>query len=83
MITGFFIGIITTVVSFFVSLLPIYPIPTQWFDAINFIWGLVNSLNFLLPVSTLLTVLGIAMTIHVTIFVWHFSLKLYHMIRGR
>jgi len=82
MITGFFITIITVVVSFFVSVLPVYDMPTQWFDAVNLIWGYVNALNFLLPISTLLQVLVIAMLFHGTIFLWHFSLKIYHMIRG-
>lgn len=82
MIIGFFIAIITTVVNFFVGLLPVYDLPTQWIDAVNNIWGYVNALNFLLPISTLLQVLTIAMLFHVTVFLWHFSLKIYHMIRG-
>jgi len=82
MITGFFIGLITAIANFFVGLLPVIALPSGWTDAIVLIWGYVNAVAFLLPVQTLLTVLGIALTAHVAIFVWHLSLKLYHMLRG-
>jgi len=82
MITGFFISLLTTVVLFFVGLLPVLAIPSGWTDAITLIWGYVNAMSFLLPISTLLTILGLVVSIEIAVFVWHFSLKLYHMIRG-
>lgn len=82
MIIGFLISLLTAVVSFFLNLLPVYPMPTEWLSAINLIWGYINALSFLLPVATLLTVLGIALFFHATIFLWNFGLKVYHMIRG-
>jgi len=82
MITGFFISIVTTVVVFFVGLLPIIAVPMDWISAVNLIWGYMNALSFLLPISTLLTILSLVITIEVAVFLWHFSLKLYHMIRG-
>lgn len=82
MIIGFFIQLITVLVTAFVSLLPVINIPTGWTDAITLIWGYVNAMSFLLPISTLLTILGLVVSIEVFIFTYHFSLKLYHMIRG-
>jgi hypothetical protein len=82
MITGFFLQVITAVANFLVGLLPVINIPTGWTDAITLIWGYVNAMSFLLPISTLLTILGLVVTIEVAVFVWHFSLKLYYMIRG-
>jgi len=82
MITGFFILLITALANAIVGLLPTYGLPTEWVTGVNMIWGYMNALSFLLPVGTLLTVLGIALFFHVSIFVWHLSLKLYHMLRG-
>jgi len=82
MIIGFFIQIITSVTTFFVSLLPVYDLPSEWITAVTLIWGYINSVSWLLPISTLLQVLGLAVFFHATIFVWHLSFKLYHMIRG-
>jgi len=82
MITGFFISLITAIAAFFVSFLPVYNIPVDWVNAVNLVWGYMNSLSFLLPIGTLLTVVGIAMLFHVTVFVWNVFLKLYHMVRG-
>lgn len=82
MIIGFFITLITTIVTFLLSILPVYDMPAEWIAAVNLIWGYLNAMSFLLPVSTLLTVLGIALFFHVTIFGWNFAIKIYHMIRG-
>ena len=80
MIVGFFFSIAASLVMFFVNLLPVYAIPQGWFDAVNFIWGMLNALNFLLPVATLLQVLGIAIFVHVSVLLWHLALKIYHML---
>jgi len=82
MITGFFISLITTIAVFFLSLLPVIAIPSGWTDAVTLVWGYVNAMSFLLPISTLLTILGLVVAIEVAVFVWHFSLKIYHMLRG-
>jgi len=82
MITGFFIVLATSIVTFFLSILPVIDVPTEWTSAITLIWGYVNSLSFLLPISTLLTILSLVVTIEIAVFLWNFSLKLYHMIRG-
>jgi len=82
MITGFFMMLATSVVLFFVGLLPVIAIPTGWTDAVTLIWGYVNAMSFLLPVTTLLQILFLVVSIEVAVFVWHLSLKLYHMLRG-
>jgi len=82
MIIGFFINILSSILAFFINLLPILNIPAEWTTAITLIWGYINAMSFLLPITTLLTILGIVLTIEVVIFVWHFGLKIYHMLRG-
>lgn len=82
MIPGFFIALLTGLITFFLNLLPVYAIPSDWIGAINLIWGYMNALSFLLPIPTLLTVLGIALFFHVVVFSWNFALKIYHMLRG-
>jgi len=82
MIIAFFVKIITAILGFFIGLLPVINIPTGWTDAITLIWGYMNAMSFLLPIQTLLTILGLVMTVEVVIFIWHFGLKAYHMLRG-
>jgi len=82
MITGFFISLLTTIVGFFLSLLPTIDLPTGWTDSITLVWGYINAASFLFPITTLLTILSLVVTIEVAVFLWHFSLKIYHMIRG-
>jgi len=82
MIIAFFIKLITAIVTFFISLLPTIAMPADWTNAITLIWGYVNAMSFLLPVSTLLTILTLVMTIEIVVFIWHFGLKIYHMVRG-
>jgi len=82
MITGFFIQIASTLILFFIGILPVYALPTEWLAAVTLIWGYISAMSFLLPVSTLLQVLGVAMLFHITVFVFNLSLKIYHMIRG-
>jgi len=80
MITGFLLQITLTLLTWIIGLLPVFSIPSQWFAAVGFIWGVANSLSWLLPIPTLLQVLTIALTIHVAVFVWHLAIKLYHML---
>lgn len=82
MITGFFIVLITAIVSALVGLLPFYDLPSGWLESVATVWGLANTMGFLLPLSTLVHVLTIAIFLNVTVFVWHLSLKVYRMIRG-
>jgi len=77
MIPGFFLSIFLVMLQFFVNLFPVVAYPTQITSAVNFIWGYINAVNFLFPVSTLLTILGLALTYHVAVFLWRASNWLY------
>jgi len=83
MITGFFLQVLTTLITFFVMILPVIAVPQGWLDAISLVWGYINAMSFLLPISTLLQILGLVVVIEVFLFIYHFSLKVYHLVRGK
>jgi len=83
MITGFLINVALSVIGFFVGLLPVIAMPAGFVDAITLFWGYLNSFSAFFPMSTLVTVLGFAVTFHFALFGYDLSLKVYHMIRGR
>jgi len=78
MIVGFFLQILNALLAFIIGLLPTIDLPTQVATAVTTIGGYFNALAFLLPISTIFTVLGLAMTFHVTVLVW----RLLHLIGG-
>jgi len=83
MITGFFIQIFLALVGFFIGVLPIYALPSGISSAFTLIMGYVNALSFLFPVGTLLTVVGIAIFFHISMFAMDAILYIIHLIRGR
>lgn len=83
MITGFFLQIFYGFLSFFVALLPTTGFPVDISSAIATVWGYVNALSFLLPVTTLLTVLGLAMTFHGAVLLWRLIHMVASYVRGR
>jgi len=83
MITAFFINIGAALVGFFASVLPDIDVPDGWVDAVELVWGYMQSFSFLLPVATFASVLGIAVAFHAALFGYDLSLKIYHMIRGK
>lgn len=78
MIIGFFLAILQAVVGFIVGLLPTIPLPTGVNDAVSLAWGYINALDWLLPIDTILSVLALAMTFHVSILIW----RLMHLVGG-
>jgi len=82
MIVGFILSLLYTMLAFFVGLLPTIAVPTGWTDALSLIWGYLNSFAFLFPVSTLVSVLGVAVAFHLALLGYDLALKVYHMIRG-
>jgi len=82
MITGFLLQILYVVVAFFVGLLPTIDVPVGWTSSIALMMSYVNGLSWLFPVSTLLSVLGLAVTFHVALLGYDLSIKIYHMLRG-
>jgi len=83
MITGFFLQIFYSVIAFFIGLLPVISIPADWSNALILIWGYLQSFSFLFPVSTLVSVLSVALTFHLALLSYDLSIKVYHMIRGK
>lgn len=83
MITGFFLSLFYALIVFFVQLLPQVQFPTGLANAIGTAWYYVNAMSFLLPVSTILTLLGLAMTFHGAILLWRLAHLVGGYIRGR
>lgn len=83
MITGFFLSMGLALLSFFVGLLPVVVFPAAITSAVQTIWYYINSVSFLLPVGTLLTVLVLAMSFHGAILLWRLAHLIGGYIRGR
>lgn len=83
MITGFILQIFIAFVNAVLSVLPVVALPTGWISAILLIWGYVNALNFLFPVSTLLDVLLIGLSFQVIIMLLRFTIWIIGVVRGR
>jgi len=83
MITGFFLSVIFSVISFFLGLLPTTSFPLAISQAVNSAWGYINAFSFLFPVGTLLICLGIVLGYYITIFALDIGLWVIHLIRGR
>ena len=83
MITGFLLTIIYSFINFLVGLLSSgSTIPDTWVNSVYSIWGYINAFSFIVPVQTLLLVLGIAITFHLFIFGWKALHWIYSLIRG-
>jgi len=82
MITGSILALILMILYFFVGLLPTDEFPIEIAQSIATMWGYVQSYNFLFPVSTLLTILGIAMVFHGVLLLWRLANYIGHYIRG-
>jgi len=82
MITGFIVSIFTGFVSFLIGLLPVVDFPSEIATAIALVMGYVNAMNWLFPVSTLITCLGIAITFEIGVFVFKFTRWIIHLVRG-
>jgi len=83
MIIGFFLQIGLTFLTFILGLLPVIPVPVALVNSFTLLWGYVTALSWLLPVSTLLTVLAIAITFHISMILWNFAHLIARYIRGR
>lgn len=82
MITGFFLGIGVSILQFFVDLLPVIAFPSNWLTSISLFWGIANTMNFLVPLSTLVTILGYALALEVGLFAINSGTHIYKLIRG-
>ena len=82
MITGFFLSITVSFVGFLIGLLPYGEISTNFTSAINYVVGVLNTFNYLLPISTLFTVLGLVVAFDIALWFWQFSKWITRLIRG-
>jgi len=72
MITAFLLSIPGYILTAIISLLPLGgQVPSEWVSAIQLLWGYMNAFSFIIPVSTFLAVLTLALLYHVGIFGWH------------
>jgi len=83
MITGFLLQIFYSLLYFFAARLPAIAFPAAITGAIQTIWYYINAVSFLLPVSTILIVLGLAMVFHSVILVWRLGNYIAGYVRGK
>jgi hypothetical protein len=83
MISGFFLLIFFVLIDFFIGLLPVFDIPSEVLQAFALGWGYMQSFSWLFPITTLVSVLSVAVFFHVSLLGYDLSLKVYHLIRGR
>jgi hypothetical protein len=83
MITGFFLQTFYIVITFMVGLLPTIALPAAFLSALSLAVGYLNAFSFLLPVGSLLTVIGFAITFHLALLTFDFTLWVIHLLRGR
>jgi len=77
MIIGFLLSLPGYLLQAIIAILPSgEPMPTPWINGVYTIWEYIESFSFIVPVSTLLTVLGLALTFHLAIF----GFKAFHWI---
>jgi len=83
MIIGFLLNVIYAFIAFLLGLLPSgSSLPSEWVSAVYSIWGYINSFSFIVPVTTLVLALSIAMGFHLFVLGWKALHWLYALIRG-
>jgi len=81
MIYGFYIFVFTTLIGAIIAALPDIPYDQDVTTSIHAVWLYVQAFSWLFPISTLVTVVQIAIAFHLSIFVFDFSLKVYELVR--
>jgi len=77
MITAWLLNLPAQLLNAVIGLLPAgSPVPTEWISAVYSAWGYVNAFSFIVPVSTLLVCVGIAISIEMAVL----SFKFFHWI---
>jgi len=82
MIITAILNLIYSLVNFLLSFLPIGNIPSGISDGISYIVGVMNTFNYFFPIGTLFAVLAITVTFELAVFVYHFSMWIYRLVRG-
>jgi len=69
MITSFFISIPAYILGAIISIMPQGgSVPTEWVQAVSQIWTAINAFSFIVPVSSLLSCLGIVLGFELAVF---------------
>jgi len=77
MIVGFLLNIPAYFLQTIIGLLPNGgAMPEEWVSAVFTIWDYIEAFSFIVPVGTLLSVLGLALAFHLAIF----TFKVFHWI---
>jgi len=83
MITGFFLNLLFLFIGFMIGLLPLGgTFPDAWIQAVNTFWYGINQFSFFLPVSTLVTCIGLMVTFHIFEFAWKGMHWILGLLRG-
>jgi len=71
MIADFLFSIPAFILSAVLQILPQGgTVPTEFISAVYQIWGDINAFSFIVPITTLLTVLSLAFALHIGIFIF-------------
>jgi len=82
MITSFIVSTFVFLIGFIINLLPTGVLPVDVANAISWLQGILNTFNFIFPISTLFTVLILVVSVDIALWVFHAFLWVYHKIRG-
>lgn len=83
MITGFFLAVFYVLLVAVTSLFPAVSLPSAWATSFALLWGYFSSFSFLFPMPTVLAVLLLALSFHVALLLFDFTLWVIHLLRGR
>jgi len=82
MITGFFINILVVLSQFFLNVLPVVAVPQGVYDAIDLFWSFMVNMDFLFPITTLISLIAIATTVKIALLLFYFLWNMYDKLRG-
>jgi len=82
MITSFFIAVFVSIINLILGLLPIGTLPAAVSSSITYISGVLNTFNYLFPISDLFIVLSLVITVELILWLFHVTIWVYHKIRG-
>jgi len=82
MISSFIISTIVYLLSFAIGLLPIGYLPAAVASSIVYLSAVLNTFNYIFPISHLFIILSLVITIELILWVFHAFLWVYNKVRG-
>lgn len=70
MITGFILTVVSNFLLGLFILLPEGHLPSDLTDSIGYFWAIFNSFSYIIPVSTVLTVLALVLSFELVLLLW-------------